>query len=54
MPQKEVLSKGFVDKVGLKGSVIKHKLNDGTDVVIEGEILDHQSGIEYLLSVLIQ
>ncbi len=52
MPAKTVLAKGIVDKIGLKGAAIKHKRNDGASAVLEGEILDHQSGIEYLLGVL--
>ncbi len=53
MPGNEVQAKGLVDKIGLKGAAIKHKRNDGKDLIVEGEILDHQSGIEYLLGVLI-
>ncbi|HLO92378.1 MAG TPA: acetate kinase [Lentimicrobium sp.] len=53
LPSKEVLAKGLVDKIGLKGSLIKHTRNDGAEVKLEGEILDHQQGIEYLLGVLI-
>lgn len=52
MPSKNVLAKGLVDKIGLKGAVIKHKRDDGTEAKLEGEILDHQSGIEYLLGIL--
>jgi len=53
LPGGEVLAKGLVDKIGLKGSLIKHSRNDGTEVKLEGEILDHQQGIEYLLGVLV-
>lgn len=53
LPSREVLAKGLVDKIGLKGSLIKHSRNDGTEVKLEGEILDHQAGIEYLLGILI-
>ncbi len=53
MPKAEVLAKGLVEKIGLKGSAIKHWRNDGLEKRIEGEILDHQQGIEYLLGVLI-
>jgi acetate kinase len=53
MPEKTVLAKGLVDKIGLKGAAIKHKRNDGTEAKLEGEILDHQAGIEYLLGILI-
>ncbi|MBE0638291.1 MAG: acetate kinase [Bacteroidales bacterium] len=53
MPQVEVLAKGLVDKIGLKGALIKHERNDGKALKVEGEILDHKSGIEYLLGILI-
>lgn len=53
MPARVVLAKGIVDKIGLKGAAIKHKRNDGLEAKLEGDILDHQSGIEYLLGVLI-
>ncbi len=53
MPQNEVLAKGLVDKIGLKGAAIKHERGDGKKLKVEGEILDHQSGIEYLLGILI-
>jgi acetate kinase len=53
MPSQEVLAKGLVDKIGLKGSLIKHQRSDGVEVKLEGEILDHQTGIEYLLGILI-
>ena len=52
MPSKDVLAKGLVDKIGLKGSLIKHERSDGVSVKLEGEILDHQTGIEYLLGIL--
>ncbi len=53
LPSQDVLAKGLVDKIGLKGSLIKHSRNDGAEVKLEGEILDHQQGIEYLLGILI-
>lgn len=53
MQTKAVLAKGIVDKIGLKGAAIKHKMEDGTSALLEGEILDHQAGIEFLLGVLI-
>ncbi len=53
MPKAEVLARGLVEKIGLKGSAIKHWRNDGLTEKIDGEIMDHQQGIEYLLGVLI-
>lgn len=52
MPENEVIAKGLVDKIGLKGASIKHKRDDGKELKVEGEILDHQSGIEYVLGIL--
>ncbi|HRY33115.1 MAG TPA: acetate kinase [Bacteroidales bacterium] len=53
MPSREVLAKGLVDKIGLKGSMIKHWRSDGTEMKLEGEILDHLTGIEYFLGILV-
>ncbi len=53
MPSAEVIAKGLVEKIGLKGSAIKHTRGNDPKVVIEGEILDHQQGIEYLLGILV-
>jgi acetate kinase len=53
MPSAEVIAKGLVDKIGMKGASIKHKRDDGMEFKVEGEILDHQSGIEYVLGILI-
>jgi len=53
MPAKKVLVKGLVEKIGLKGSAIKLQREGKDDVKLEGEILDHQQGIEFLLGVLI-
>lgn len=48
-----VLTKGIVEKIGLKGSFLKNERHDGDKVKLEGEILDHQTGIEYLLGMMI-
>jgi len=53
METKEVLAKGLVDKIGLNGSYIKNERQDGDIVKLEGNIYDHQGGIEYVLGVLI-
>jgi len=52
MPSADVLAKGLVDKIGLKGASIKHSRQDGTVLKLEGEILDHQAGIEHVLAIL--
>jgi acetate kinase len=53
MSTKVVLAKGIVEKIGLKGSFLKNERFDGDKVKLEGEILDHQSGIEYILGMMI-
>lgn len=52
MTTESVLSRGIVEKVGLKGSFLKLEKENGQKVMFEGEILDHQTGIEYVLGVL--
>ncbi|MCF8381091.1 MAG: acetate kinase [Bacteroidales bacterium] len=52
MTNQEVLAKGVAEKIGLHGSFVKHEMKDGTKVQLDGEILDHQQGIEYILGIL--
>jgi len=52
MADKHVVAKGGVEKLGMKGSFLKHKTEEGQTVVFEGEILDHKAGIEYILGIL--
>jgi acetate kinase len=53
MKSEVVLAKGVVEKIGLKGSFLKNERHDGNKVKLDGEILDHQSGIEYILGMMI-
>ena len=53
METRQVLAQGGVEKIGLKGSFLKFTLQDGRKVMLEGEILEHQTGIEYILGVLL-
>lgn len=48
----EELGTGGVEKIGMKGSFLKHVRRDGQKVVLRGEILEHQIAIEYILGVL--
>jgi acetate kinase len=52
MDTKYVLAKGVVEKIGLHGSFIKHERDDGDKLYLEGDIYDHQAGIEYVLGIL--
>jgi len=53
MDTHQALAKGVVEKIGLHGSFIKHERNDGDKLYLEGDIYDHQAGIEYVLGILI-
>jgi acetate kinase len=50
--EKVILAKGIVEKVGLKGSFLRNENQNGDKVKLEGEVIDHQIGIEYILGVL--
>ena len=52
MANRAVIAKGGIEKLGMKGSFLKHVRQDGQVVVFEGEILDHKIGIEYILGIL--
>ncbi len=52
MDNKKVLGSGGVEKIGMKGSFLKHTTEDGSQVILEGEVLEHQTAIEYILGVL--
>lgn len=48
----QVMAKGGVEKIGLKGSFLKHEKSSGEKVLLEGEILDHETGIDYILGIM--
>ncbi|HZK95415.1 MAG TPA: acetate kinase [Prolixibacteraceae bacterium] len=50
--ESRILAKGIVEKIGMKGSFLKHEKESGQKVLFEGEILDHKIGIEYILGVI--
>ena len=52
MESNEELGAGGVEKIGMKGSFLKHVRRDGQKVILKGEILEHQLAIEYILGVL--
>lgn len=49
----DVLAEGAVEKIGLTGSFLKFKTPEGQKVLLEGEVLEHRAGIEYILGVMI-
>lgn len=52
MESKQTLAQGGIEKIGLKGSFLKFTLPSGDKVILEGEILEHKVGVEYILGVL--
>ena len=52
MTDRHVIAKGGIEKLGMKGSFLKHKTEDNRTIVFEGEILDHKAGVEYVLGIL--
>jgi acetate kinase len=52
MTAKTVLAQGGIEKIGLTGSFLKLTLPNDDKVILEGEILEHQTGIEYILGVI--
>lgn len=52
MPEQKVLAKGLVEKIGLEGSAIKHKQEDGTEITFEKNIPDHTAGISTIFEIL--
>lgn len=52
MAKPNCLASGIAEKVGLKGSFVKLEKENGEKVRFEGEIIDHQTGIEYILGIL--
>jgi acetate kinase len=51
--QQVALAKGLVERIGMSGAVLNHSRSDGDSVRIVGEILDHTTGIEYVLAVML-
>lgn len=52
MAAERTLAQGVVDRIGLKGALLKQELHDGRKASLSGEITDHQQAIEYILAIL--
>ena len=48
-----VLAKGKVERIGMEGAVLTHKPFDREEIKISAEIIDHNAGIEYVISILL-
>ncbi len=46
------VASGVMEKIGLKGSFLKHQNEGQEKIKLEGEVLDHQVGIEYIIGVM--
>jgi acetate kinase len=51
MPEKEVIAKGLVEKIGLEGSAVIHKANE-MEIKFEKKIRDHTEGIKTVFEIL--
>lgn len=52
MTSKEVLAQGGIEKIGLKGSFLKLTLPNGEKVVLEKDIPEHTTGVEFIFQTL--
>ena len=52
MTSSEELGTGIVEKIGMKGSFLKHTAQNGQVVMLTGEVLEHKIAVEYILGVL--
>jgi acetate kinase len=49
----EVIANGVVERIGMSGAVLTHRIPGRDPIKLTGEILDHQMAIEYVLSILL-
>ncbi|GHV26851.1 acetate kinase [Bacteroidia bacterium] len=52
MSVKETLAQGGVEKVGLQGSFLKFTLPNGEKTVLEKDIPEHKTGVEFILDTI--
>lgn len=52
MDAKSTMAQGGIEKIGLTGSFLKFTQPNGDKVILEGEILEHRTGVEYILGVI--
>jgi acetate kinase len=53
MESKTALAQGGIEKIGIKGSFLKASLPNGDKLFLEGDILEHKTGIEYIMGLLV-
>ena len=52
MTRKEVLAQGGIEKIGLPGSFLKMTLPDGTKKIIEKDVPEHTTGVQFIFDTL--
>lgn len=53
-PEKETTrAKGSVERIGMSGAILSNQRDDGDNIKVTGEILDHIQALEYILGVLL-
>jgi len=52
MVSKQELGSGIVEKIGMKGTFLKHSGMDGQTLLLNGEVMEHKLAVEYVLGVL--
>ena len=53
MTTKEVMAQGGIEKIGLPGSFLKLTLPNGEKVVLEKDVPEHTTGIDFILNTLV-
>ena len=49
----KALARGSVERIGMEDAVVTHKPFDRDEIKISSEIIDHNAGIEYVISILL-
>ena len=53
MTTKEVMAQGGIEKIGLPGSFLKLTLPNGEKVILEKDVPEHTTGIDFILNTLV-
>ena len=53
MDTQDVLCKGLVERIGIEGSLLTHKVPGHDDVVIKEDMKDHKRAVELVMEALV-
>jgi acetate kinase len=53
MDDEFIIAKGLLDRVGIPGTTLAHKLADKDEVIIKQEVFDHTAGMKLILKILL-